>query len=119
MKYTGLLVASGLVETDLPLLAYADDQQVEAACHPVKGGAIVGDILLGHGPVRDVDILREDVDIVQKRRMQTVVAALEIALCGRIILVDGENLDIGEGDLSRPAAACKLLIQGNGRGSGS
>jgi hypothetical protein len=66
-----------------------------------------------------VDILRKDVYLVEQRGMQAVVSALELVLRRRVILVDGEYLDVAERHLSGIAALRQLLVKGCGGGTRS
>ena len=113
-----LLVAASFVEADLPLFADADDQQIQPARELVERGAVVGHFRLRDGPVRDVDILREDVHLVQERLVEAVVAALQLVRGGRVVFVDRDHLDVPEGHLTRLVAAQQLLIEQGRRDAG-
>ena len=71
-----LLVAAALVETHLARFTHAHDQQVESAGQLVKLGAKRRELLLRHGAVRNMDVFRADVHLIQQRLVQTAVAAL-------------------------------------------
>ena len=72
----GLLIGAGFVETNLSLLAHADYQKVKVAGKLIVLDAVVGYLCCGNGAVRDVDVFREDVDVVDEGFVQNLVAAL-------------------------------------------
>ena len=113
-----LLGGSGLVESELALLAHADDQQVEVAGDLVVFGAIGADFVLRHGSVGDVDILLRNVDFVEKGLVEAEIPALAVILPEGVILVDGDDLHVLEGDFSVRVLAGEDVIQGDGGPAG-
>ncbi len=114
---TGLFIGAGLVEAHLALFADSNHQEVQVAGECVEAGAIVCQLLLGNGAVRQVDVLLADVHLVQQRFMDAVVAAL-CFLSGRgIVLVDGNHLHVLEGHIPGGATAGQLVVERRGRGA--
>ena len=112
-----LLVASALVETHLAPFAHAHDQQVKSAGQSVEFGAIRRKPLLRNGTVRNMDVLRADINLVQQRLMQAPVAALQRIRRGRVVFVNGNHLHVLEGEFSGLAAAGKFFIKRHRGGS--
>ena len=53
-----LLVGAGLVEPELPLLADADNHQIDVVDRPVVGFAVTRDARFGHRPVGEYGCFR-------------------------------------------------------------
>ena len=110
----GLLVGAGFVEAYLALFADTDDQQVHPAGNLVIFGAVLRQLFRGNGTVRDVDVFLFDVHQVQQGLVKTVVAALGFLLGGRVVLVDGDDFHVLEGNETGLIAAGQLIVQGDG-----
>ena len=92
-------------------LAYAYDQKVKPAGEGVELAAILFQALLRHGAVRNMDVLRKDIYLVEKGLVQPAVAALEFIFGRRVVLVYGDNLHVLERYLAGRVAAGELIVE--------
>ena len=92
-------IGARFVETDLTVLAHADDHQVDVAYGQVIRGAVLRNALLGHRTVRNVDILGQDVDVVEEVLVDAEVAALLFGGLDRVELVEAVDGHVLEADL--------------------
>lgn len=104
-------VGAGLVESDLSVLADADDHQVDLACRLIVGGAVFRYLVFGDRTVGNVDILGQDVDVVEELLVDAVVAALLLGRLDRVELVEAEDGDVAEADLSGLVAADQFVVE--------
>lgn len=105
-----LLGCASIVETDLASLPYADNEQIQAASLFIQLGAIIGNLVLLHTAIRNVDVLFLEVYLVQERLMQAPIPALSKILRYLIILVDGISLYILERHFPFLVFFCKKRI---------
>ena len=92
-------VGPRLVEADLPVLADANDHQVDAPYRVVVRSAVFRNAVLGNRTVGDVHVLGQDVDVVEELLVDAVVAALLFGRPDRVELVEAVNGDVPEADL--------------------
>ena len=91
-------VGARFVEAYLPVLADADDHQVDAAHRMVVRRAVLRNLLLGHRAVGNVHVFGQDVDVVEELLVDTVVAALLLGRFDGVELVEAVNGDVAEAD---------------------
>src|SRR5262249_24387232 len=112
---------TGLVEADVPGSTDAQDLQVDAA-RPAKlllvSRAVVDGVLGTDHPVRDVDVVRLDVNVVKKRLIQPAPVTLRVLRRHRIILVEVEGDDAREIEAHLLVQPDQLAVQSHGRGAG-
>ena len=93
------------------MFAYTYDEKVHIQGRCIEVCAIFADFRRFHGSVRDVDILLLDVNQIYDFIVQTAVAALFCVRSCRIVLVNGENLDILERDFSFLIGIYQQVVQ--------
>ena len=106
-----LLVGAGLVKPELPLLADADNHQIDVVDRPVVGFAVTRDARFGHRPVGNMDVFGQDIDMVEKLLVDAVVAALLFGRSDRVELVEAVNGDVPEADLPLLVAFDQLAVE--------
>ena len=91
-------IRSRFVEADLPVLADADDHQVDLAHRVVVRCAVFGNPGFGYRAVGDVDIFGQDVDMVEEILVDAEIAALLFGRADRVELVEAEYRHVAEAD---------------------
>ena len=87
-------------------------------CKLVEGFAILRKILLRYGSVGNMDVFLGNVNMVEERLVQPVVAALGLILGRRIILVYREHLYVLERHQSLVETAGQFIVERNRGDSG-
>ena len=113
-----LLVGAGLVEPELPLLADADNHQIDVVDRPVVGFAVTRDARFRHRPVGNMDVFGQDIDMVEKLLVDAVVAALRLVGPDRVEFVEAVNRDVRKTHHAVPVAAHQLVVKPQRRSAG-
>ena len=110
-------IGPGLVETDVPRLADAEELEVDAACRPnrlVVRGAGLDHALARDGAVGDMHVLLRDVHM--REEVLPHVAAVAVGTVGRhrVVLVEVERDDARKIDVAGLMAPDQLFVDAEG-----
>ena len=103
---------------ELPLLADADNHQIDVVDRPVVGFAVTRDARFGHRPVGNMDVFGQDIDMDEKLLVDAVVAALRLVGPDRVEFVEAVNRDVRKTHHAVPVAAHQLVVKPQRRSAG-
>jgi hypothetical protein len=111
-----VLRRSGFIESDVSRAADAEDLQIDAAGlvdGPLVSRAVIEDGIHRHRAVRQMDVLRRDVEMLEQLLLHEAEIALAVVASQTVVLIEIEGDDILEAEALLAVEPYEFTIKGN------